>query len=142
VAKRLFAGILLVISAGVLGGCGATDTVAAGDGSLQLTLSVPEGYHLNGNTISRVVWEVDGIVVETEAELETQVVTLDDPVTLPVTFSEGEAVAIARLEIRYCTDDERRCLFEEQDLQLPVQVSAKGSRSVLAAEYAIVPPEE
>jgi hypothetical protein len=139
-----FIGVMLVILAGVLVGCGgggSSDAIAAGAGTLQLTVELPEGYHLNADTISRVMWDLDGAVVKTDAESDTEVTSLDEPITLPVTFAEGEAESVVHLDIKYCNDIETQCFIETKDLELPVQVKASGSRSILAASWEIVPPQ-
>ncbi|HEX2906848.1 MAG TPA: hypothetical protein VHO69_08315 [Phototrophicaceae bacterium] len=132
--------VLAVLLLAALTGCTPGDVVTAGPGTLELKFQLPAGYHLNALTTSQVIWEVDGVVVQTTAQPEMPVTTLEDPLRLPVTFAVGEAVTIAHLNIRYCTDDQTRCIVAKQDLQLPVHVAAAGRRSTLAAAYTIVPP--
>ncbi len=133
--------ILLAALAVGLAGCGPADAVRAGEGTLELTLSLPEGYHLNERTESWVTWEVDGTAVQAAGETETYLTDPADPVSLPVTFAVGEADVVARLNIRYCSDDDGMCLVEMAVLSLPVQVAANGNRSTVAAAFDIVPPE-
>ncbi len=141
VMSRWGTGIVLLAALAIaLAGCGPADAVRAGEGALALTLALPEGYHLNAATTSWVTWEVDGTVVQTAAAPETPVTALDGPVRLPVTFAVGEATAVAHLNIRYCSDADGMCLVNTQVLELPVQVAANGNRSIVAADYAIVPP--
>jgi hypothetical protein len=130
----------MVLLAIVLAGCGPADAVSAGEGALELTLALPEGYHLNADTTSWVTWEVDGAVVQTAAGPDTPLTTLDAPVSLPVTFAVGEATAVAHLNIRYCSDADGMCLVNTRVLELPVQVAANGNRSLVTAAYTIVPP--
>ncbi len=135
--------VLVLLAALTVGlaGCGPADAVTAGTGTLELTLSLPEGYHLNEETDSWVTWEVDGTVVHAEGETDTYLTDLAEPVRLPVTFAAGEAEAIAHLNIRYCSDTDGMCLVEMQAVTLPVKVAANGNRSTVAAAFDIVPPE-
>jgi hypothetical protein len=124
-----------------LAGCGPVDAVTAGTGTLELTLNLPEGYHLNADTESWVTWEVDGTVVQAGGETDTYLTNLAEPVSLPVTFAAGEAEATAHLNIRYCSDDDGMCLVDMEALTLPVKVAQNGNRSIVAAAFDIVPPE-
>lgn len=138
---RTWVMLLLVALIGGLAGCGPADAVTAGQGTLALTLTLPEGYHLNEDTESWVTWEVDGTVVKATGETDTYLTDLAEPVSLPVTFAAGEAEAIAHLNIRYCRDDNGLCLVDMEAVTLPVQVAANGNRSTVAAAFDIVPPE-
>ncbi len=124
-----------------LAGCGPADAVTAGAGTLELTLNLPEGYHLNADTDSWVTWEVDGTVVQATGETDTYLTDLAEPVSLPVTFAAGEADVVAHLNIRYCSDADNLCLVNMEALSLPVKVAANGNRSTVAAAFDIVPPE-
>lgn len=134
----------------VIGGNGAQgevltlppQTVAAGAGQIELTLTLPEGYKLNTLAPFSAEWSADGEAVQiAEAERVQSLLAPPNPISLPVTLAEGSATLRADLTIYYCEAvNESLCFIDRVILQAPVEVTSGAAGSTLMLERVITPP--
>ncbi|MCB9458126.1 MAG: redoxin domain-containing protein [Anaerolineaceae bacterium] len=113
-------------------------TVAVGDGELVLSLELPEGYKINTLTSSVLEATSDSEAVTFP---ESAIAVEDTTISLPASFSEGEATVSLELDVFYCeVENETVCLIERAMFDLPVTVSEDGSEGI-AIDHTITLPE-
>ncbi|MBN2471221.1 MAG: redoxin domain-containing protein [Anaerolineae bacterium] len=118
-------------------------SLRAGEGTLALTLELPEGYKLNNIATSLVEWGADGPAV-TLVDQEHVVPLFDAEalVSMPVLLAEGEAQVSADLTLYYCEAiNESLCFVERARINLPITVEPAGENSVALMHYRVVPPD-
>jgi hypothetical protein len=113
-------------------------TVAAGEGTINLQVNLPDGYKLNELAPFSVAWSSgEGIEV---ASATYQAIAPEMPVTVTADFHEGETNITADLVIYYCeAAAESLCLIERTRLLVPVEVTAGGD-SILTINHTIPQP--
>jgi len=126
-------------------------TVSAGAGTLVLNLSLPEGYKLNPNIDSGVLWQIDSGVLWQVDPLLIGVATgsleplqtfrsLTDLTPLPVTFTAGEASITAEVTLYYCEAvNETLCFIDQSVLRLPLVIGAEGESAVTVSRTVLAP---
>ncbi|MAU10114.1 MAG: hypothetical protein CL607_09855 [Anaerolineaceae bacterium] len=115
-----------------------SQTIAAGDGELVMTLVLPEGYKINTLTSSVLEANSDS---EAVTFTENAVAVEDTTVSMAANFAEGEATVSLELDVFYCeVENETVCLIERAAFELPVTVSEDGSEGI-AIEHSITLPE-
>lgn len=115
-------------------------TVGAGNGEIQLNITVPDGYKINTLAPQAFVWSVAGEAITLDAPAQQTLTAPTFPVTIPTTFSEGQSTLTGDLTIYYCTaDQETLCLIQQARLTIPVTVTASGS-TILPVTYAVPEP--
>ncbi len=120
----------------------AAQTLAPGEGSLVLNISMPEGYKFNNlapfvgefssdtNTVS--ITEADAKIEEIEPKL---------PIVIPITLRPGEATVTLNLNIYWCEAvNETLCFVDRHEIKVPLTVAADGTSTQALAEVALVPP--
>lgn len=117
-------------------------TVGAGEGMIELDVTLPEGYKVNDLAPFSMVWTVDeeGQIDYSEEEANLSIVEPAFPLSFPAAFSEGESELTAELVIYYCeAEAESLCFIERVRISIPVVVTAGGD-GVLEVPYAIELP--
>ncbi len=117
-------------------------TLAAGEGEIELHISLPEGYKLNNLAPFTSEWMTAGEgVVIAEENLSQRIIEPDLPVRVPVTLHEGEDLLHGDLTIYYCEAvNESLCFIEQVRIDAPVVVG-EGDGTTILLEHTIVPPE-
>lgn len=115
-------------------------TIAAGEGEIVLSLTLPEGYKVNdlidstaafSTTDGRVTFAGDATSVIDSVELR-----------IPVTLAEGEDTLTADLAVYYCrVGEEALCLIEMVVIEVPLTIQSGGGDAAIQIDYTIVPPE-
>jgi len=108
-----------------------------------LNLSLPEGYKLNPNIDSGVLWQVDplliGMATGSLEPLQT-FRSLTDLMPLPVTFTAGEASITAEVTLYYCEAvNETLCFIDQSVLRLPLVIGAEGESTVTLSRTISAP---
>lgn len=111
-------------------------TVAAGDGELNINFALPDGYHINELIDSTIEPSVDGDAV---AFADNRFVIKDTSLNIPVTLSEGNSTISLAVTLYYCKED-KACLIDEATLILPVTVSTDGGTTDLTIDRKISLP--
>jgi sugar lactone lactonase YvrE len=118
-------------------------TVAAGEGTIELEVALPDGYKVNDLAPFSMEWLVDGdrgMIEFSGEEADQTIVEPTFPLSFPATFSEGETEITAELVIYYCeAEAESLCFIERIRITVPVTISAEGS-DTLTVPYAIELP--
>jgi hypothetical protein len=118
-------------------------TVQAGDGTLLINITMPDGYKFNDLAPFRGDFEsdADGVTFPDEW-LHYEAVLPTMPLEIPVTFTEGQAMVTADLHIYWCEAvNETLCFVDNQVLTIPVTVDNAAEGSVANAVVALTPPE-
>ncbi|MFQ5555016.1 MAG: hypothetical protein ACE5GC_06570, partial [Acidimicrobiia bacterium] len=104
---------------------------AAGSGTLRLEIGLPEGYKVNEQAPSSVVWDAPGDVALLAPDADRSLTGVTFPVEIGVEFLSGEGVLLADLTVVYCRDDaESLCFIEQLRFHQPVTVADGGASSV------------
>ena len=114
-------------------------TVAAGAGSLDLTLTLPDGYKINDLTDSTLSVTGEAVqLADGSATIEIEEVTA----SIPATFSAGEGTVSMTLTVFYCeAENEAVCLIDEVTIDAPLTVSDDADDSTLDVARVITLPE-
>jgi hypothetical protein len=116
-------------------------SLAAGDGEIELRISLPEGYKLNNLAPFSSDWSSTGEAVTiAEADQTQRLVEPEMPLRVPVSLAAGSDVLHGELTIYYCEAvNESLCFIEMLSLDAPVTVG-EGEASMIVLEHSIVPP--
>jgi thiol-disulfide isomerase/thioredoxin len=139
-------GLLTRAPAGDYGGTVVTlpaQTVGSGPGTLRLDVEVPRGYKLNELAPFSMLWQSEGEAVVLDPEVAEQALVAPEfPLSVPVTFAEGETTLRGDLVVYFCAEDAQAlCLIEQVRLLVPVSVGPTGTTGV-EVSYAIPDPPE
>ena len=105
-------------------------TAVAGEGTLALTLTLPEGYKANHLAPLQVNLSVDGAAVQAAGALTTTVAEPEYPLDLefPVLLSEGQGHVSADVLVYYCREVAAElCLIRHALLEVPVTVATASA---------------
>ncbi len=118
-------------------------TVAVGAGTIELNVTLPEGYKLNNLAPFTAEWISSGeAVIIDEAEHLVRLVEPELPITVPVQLIEGQDLLHGELTIYYCEAvNETLCFIDKVSVDVPVQVMPDGGTSVISVDRTVVPPE-
>ena len=116
----------------------ATQTVAAGAGSLTLRLSLPAEYKINPLIDSLMSFVSDAEIVDVEAS----VVVADTLLDLPLTFRYGSGELSAELTLYYCREEEEElCFVDMAEFVIPLDVTDAPGKSSVVIDHNVVLPE-
>jgi thiol-disulfide isomerase/thioredoxin/sugar lactone lactonase YvrE len=121
-------------------------SVTAGEGTIRLEVSIPEGYKVNDLAPFSMEWISSGPAVTVEADEANQtIVEPAFPLSLSADFSPGEAELTGDLVIYYCeAESESLCLIERVRVTAPVIVTdsaGDGEENTVVVSYVIADPE-
>jgi len=116
-------------------------TVAPGEGTLRLAVSLPEGYKVNGLAPFSVVWSAEnGKISLNPDDIRRSMVNPIFPLALPFHATTGDTTLVGEVVIYYCqAERESLCLVDRVRLVIPVTVSAGGQDS-LEVSFAVPAP--
>ncbi len=118
-------------------------TVAPGDSSIILMISVPEGYKFNENAPFTVEWTVDGDAIQIDpGHQNARVRGPSFPMGFHAVLSEGEATLNGSLSIFYCTLDETQCFADMTEVRTHVTVQSGAPEEEIMVSYEVVPPTQ
>ena len=111
--------------------------VQAGQGSLRLSLRLPEHYQINPLIDSTLELYADG----DQSDLAAIVALADPSLTLPLTLSPGSGELTAELTIYYCREtEEELCFIDMAQYVIPLEASAEYAAADILIERQIVLP--
>lgn len=117
-----------------------TSEIAPGSGTLILELRLPKGHTVNERAPSRVAVRVEGDPVVHFDQGRTELVLHSPafPISLPVTFREGQGRLIVEWTLYYCRSDiGGLCYFAEARQEVPLEVTSRATRSRLELTYVV-----
>jgi len=116
-------------------------TVNAGEGTIRVNVTMPEGYEFNDQAPFTAIWPDDPVVQIPADNRETRIILPEMPLEVPVTFSEGQTELIVHLMIYWCEGvNKTLCFVERAQVKAPVSVTADSGNDMLMIEYDLVPP--
>jgi thiol-disulfide isomerase/thioredoxin len=119
----------------------ATTTVAAGQGSLLIDYTLPDGYKVNEEAPSSVTVGSGSSVVTLFTGDPKDLTGTELPVDVPVTFSEGSATARFDVTIIYCSFDATSlCFIDQVRYEVPLDVGPSGPSNQIALSRTIPAP--
>lgn len=121
----------------------ATQSVAAGEGEIVLTLNIPDGYKINDLTESLldVVSTSDAVLLNGDQPKVSTVIE-SEAVRIPVTLNEGDGNLNANITLFYCeANNETFCLVDQVMIRVPVTVNDDNGESTIRIERDVTLPD-
>ena len=118
-------------------------TVAPGEVTLRLTVTLPEGYKINDVAPFSMVWSSKNRKLSLNPDdSQRSIVKPTFPLEWPISATAGETTLVGEAVLYYCeAEKERLCLVDQVQLVVPVTVAAEGQNS-LEVSYAVLPPPD
>jgi hypothetical protein len=122
-----------------------SQTVEPGEGTIELDVTLPEGYKVNDLAPFSMEWlkeegAGEGLIQFSADEANVSLVEPSFPLSFPATFVAGESEITADLIIYYCeAEAESLCFIERVRITVPVTVTAGGD-DTLNVPYSIELP--
>src|SRR5512140_272720 len=117
--------------------------VGAGDGMIDVTIKIPEGYKLNADAPFYIGYSsADSGVVRLIPKVQEQNVQNPKfPLSIPATFGVGKTNVDVNLVVYYCAEGkESLCLIKQLRLAVPVQVGQANGTKKVNVEVALQAP--
>lgn len=116
-------------------------TVGAGDGTILISVTMPEGYKFNDQAPFTAIWPDDTVAQIPADSREIRVFEPDIPVEVPVIFAEGQTDLTLNLTVYWCEGiNETLCFVDRSTLTLPLTVVPGGEQHSVTFERELVPP--
>lgn len=116
-------------------------TVGAGDGTIVVNVTMPEGYKFNGLAPFTAIWPENAVAQIPADSRDIRIVLPEMPLEVPVTFSEGQTDLSVDLTVYWCEAiNETLCFVDRAQLVIPLTVTADNETKGITMEYALVPP--
>jgi sugar lactone lactonase YvrE len=118
-------------------------TIAVGDGTVQLEITIPNGYKVNDLAPFSMAWvSSDGLISFDTSEANRSIVEPEFPLTISAQFGEGESELTGDLIIYYCeAESQSLCFIERVRVTAPVTIVADGKESLLITHTIELPAE-
>jgi hypothetical protein len=122
-----------------------SQTVEPGEGTIELDVTLPEGYKVNDLAPFSMEWlkeegAGEGLIQFSADEANFSLVEPSFPLSFPATFVAGESEITADLIFYYCeAEAESLCFIERVRITVPVTVTAGGD-DTLNVPYSIELP--
>jgi DNA-binding beta-propeller fold protein YncE len=115
--------------------------VGAGEGRIQVKVTMPEGYKLNDQAPFTAIWPEDTVAQIPEDSREIRIIKPDLPVEVPVTLAEGQTELVLNLTVYWCEGvNETLCFVDRAVLSLPLTVVPDGDGHTVTFERELIPP--
>lgn len=120
-----------------------TQTLALGQGTLSLNVTMPVGYKFNGAApLTLTLSSMGDAVSFDESWSNYQQVEPTMPLAVPLTLREGNALLNMGLTIYWCEAVKQTlCFVERRQLQVPLSIEADSSNQTAHVDLALVPPD-
>jgi DNA-binding beta-propeller fold protein YncE len=116
-------------------------TVAPGEGTIQINVVMPEGYEFNTLAPFTVVWPDNATVQIPADQREFRQVEPTMPLEFHATFNEGQTEFSVNLTVYWCEAiNQTLCFVDRPQLVIPVSVSAASDIHMLTLDHTLVPP--
>ncbi len=117
------------------------ETVQAGDGTLVIDVTMPEGYKLNNLAPFTAIWPDDAHVQIPAESREIRIVLPDLPLEIPVTFVEGQTELALDLAVYWCEGvNQTLCFVDRAKLVMPLSVVPAYDNHTARFTRELVPP--
>jgi len=119
----------------------AEASAAAGPATIVLDIALPEGYKVNEDASSEIVWTETGGVASFHADGRVDLTGTTFPVEIPVELTDGTGSITGDLTLVWCREDaEGLCYLEQRRLDVPIAVAPAGPSSVISIGFAVADP--
>ena len=120
-----------------------TQTIAAGDGTVLIDVTMPYGYKFNDYAPFHGEFSSDSEAVLLSEDWQVfDGIVPDMPLRIPVNLTAGEATLTADLTIYWCEAiNETLCFVDQRVVNIPLVVEDGGEENLANAVVALVPPE-
>ncbi|HVO69940.1 MAG TPA: thioredoxin-like domain-containing protein [Aggregatilineaceae bacterium] len=116
-------------------------TVGAGEGTILVNVTMPQGYKFNDIAPFTATWSESPLAQIPEASRNIRIVDPQMPLEVPVTLTAGQTSVAVDLTVYWCEAvNETLCFVDRVRLEAPLTVSAEGSNHTVTMEYGLVPP--
>jgi hypothetical protein len=117
-----------------------TQSVAPGQGTVELQVTIPAGYKVNDLAPFSMEWTADGGVTFDPARANQTIVEPAFPLSFPAEFSEGQSELTADLVVYYCeAEAQSLCFIERVRVTAPLTVEAGGAVSAVVSHLIELP---
>ncbi len=118
---------------------GAPQTLRAGEGSLQIKVAIPEGFHVNEAAPSHLsITSASPSLSFAEGKTELSIAKPNFPLELPVRLAKGSGEIDAELVLYYCQSEKQSlCLFKKLRWQQALTVSESADATQVKLDYQI-----
>jgi hypothetical protein len=120
-------------------------TIAAGEGTIELNVTLPEGYKVNDRAPFSMQWLIDGAAEEGLIQFSAEdgnrtIIKPVFPLSFSAAFGEGDTEITADLVIYYCeAEAESLCFIERVRITIPITISSNGSDTVIVPHTIEIP---
>ncbi|HEX3049459.1 MAG TPA: thioredoxin-like domain-containing protein [Aggregatilineaceae bacterium] len=119
----------------------APQMVAPGEGTIQINVTMPDGYKYNDQAPFTAIWLENAIAQIPDESRAIRIVHPEMPLDVPVTFSAGQTDLTVELTIYWCEAvNETLCFVKRAQLTVPLSVTATSSEHRVGMDYTLVPP--
>ena len=116
-------------------------TVGAGEGTIRVNITMPEGYKFNDLAPFTAIWADNPLVRVPDEWRELRTKEPVMPLEFPATFSEGQTELSVDLDIYWCEAvNETLCFVKQAELVVPLTVSAASENDTVEMAYGLIPP--
>lgn len=116
-------------------------TVSAGEGTIRVNITMPEGYKFNDLAPFTAIWAENQLVSIPDEWRELRTKEPVMPLEFPATFSEGQTDLSVDLAIYWCEAiNETLCFVKQVELVVPMTVDAASDNHTVEMAYGLVPP--
>ncbi|MEB2287150.1 MAG: redoxin domain-containing protein [Anaerolineae bacterium] len=143
------AGAVSIAPGGLSGGAFAAEdalllapqTVATGPGTLRISVTMPDGYKLNGQAPFTAIFPDDPVAQVPAESRDTRIILPELPLEVPVTFAPGQTDLALDLTVYWCEAiNETLCFVDRATLIVPLTVLPAGDAHQATFERELVPP--
>ena len=119
----------------------APQVVRAGDGLVQISVNMPEGYVLNDLAPFTAIWP-DNLIAQIPAmDRDFRMILPELPVTFASTFVKGQTELALDLTIYWCEGiNKSLCFVDKTQLVLPLTVLDESDANIAIFERVLIPP--
>ncbi len=115
--------------------------VGAGEGTILISATMPDGYKLNDLAPFTAIWPDNPIAQIPDDQRDIRIVDPELPIEVPVTFTPGQTELQLNLTVYWCEAvNETLCFVDRSELIVPLTVLADDGNHTVTFERDLVPP--
>ncbi len=115
--------------------------VNAGEGTIIINVTMPEGYELNTIAPFTAIWPDDPIAQIPEESRDIRIVAPELPLEVPVTFAPGQTELTLNLTVYWCEEvNQNLCFVDRSELVMPLSVVPGNDLHTVTFDHELVPP--
>ncbi|HVU12665.1 MAG TPA: thioredoxin-like domain-containing protein [Phototrophicaceae bacterium] len=116
-------------------------TVASGEGTIHVQITLPENYQINPDAPSGSEWNNEGSAIDIPEAGRMQSFNTAD-FSVPIMLTAGSDTLHGYLTTYYCEHDQQSlCFIDDVQIEVPVTVSADATSKEITIARTITPPQ-